>query len=396
MTAGHGGQILVADSTANQLSGVDLLDLGPRRLRDVPTAVGVFQVQGPGLRSEFPPLRVLDATPFRWAAEADELDIAATIATYGGILGYLVENYEPTTWAEELIEPARATNHARLATLYVLASMCGLAGRIDDATRYRCAAQHIIDSEGGEVLLGFEAILGRTYLISGRPGEWPEWCRNRLAQGHDSRTFTWSSMVMTLAIAGTADESMAAAHGLIEAAEKTRNPHAESFALLALGIAYRDTEPVRALDALRRGLVIAHDNGVRVNESILAMTVGRLEAEHGDPLAALDYVARTLRNYHDAGNTAVICMPLACLAAVLDRLGHYEPAATIAGFAGDAFTTTAFAGIAVTITHLRDVLGDLIYEPLARTGGAMEVSAMAAYAYDQIDQARAELNAVSQ
>jgi hypothetical protein len=63
MTAGHGGQILVADSTANQLSGVDLLDLGPRRLRDVPTAVGVFQVQGPGLRSEFPPLRVLDATP---------------------------------------------------------------------------------------------------------------------------------------------------------------------------------------------------------------------------------------------------------------------------------------------------------------------------------------------
>src|SRR6202140_5434895 len=38
MAAGHGGQILLADSTADQLSGVDLLDLGPRRLRDVPTA----------------------------------------------------------------------------------------------------------------------------------------------------------------------------------------------------------------------------------------------------------------------------------------------------------------------------------------------------------------------
>jgi class 3 adenylate cyclase len=36
MAAGHGGQILVADSTAGLLSGVDLLDLGPRRLRDVP------------------------------------------------------------------------------------------------------------------------------------------------------------------------------------------------------------------------------------------------------------------------------------------------------------------------------------------------------------------------
>ena len=45
MAAGHGGQILLADSTAGLLSGVDLLDLGPRRLRDLPTAVGVFQVR---------------------------------------------------------------------------------------------------------------------------------------------------------------------------------------------------------------------------------------------------------------------------------------------------------------------------------------------------------------
>ena len=63
MAAGHGGQILVADSTAVLLSGVDLLDLGPRRLRDVPTPVGVFQVRAPGLRTEFPPLRALDTSP---------------------------------------------------------------------------------------------------------------------------------------------------------------------------------------------------------------------------------------------------------------------------------------------------------------------------------------------
>ena len=63
MAAGHGGQILVAESTAGLLSGVDLVDLGPRRLRDVPTPVGVFQVRAPGLRTEFPPLRALDARP---------------------------------------------------------------------------------------------------------------------------------------------------------------------------------------------------------------------------------------------------------------------------------------------------------------------------------------------
>src|SRR5271155_5390576 len=63
MAAGHGGQILLADSTAGLLSAVDLIDLGPRRLRDLPTAVGVFQVQVDGLRTDFPPLRALDASP---------------------------------------------------------------------------------------------------------------------------------------------------------------------------------------------------------------------------------------------------------------------------------------------------------------------------------------------
>ena len=63
MAAGHGGQILVADSTAVLLTGVDLLDLGPRRLRDVSVPVGVFQVRAQGLATEFPPLRALDAGP---------------------------------------------------------------------------------------------------------------------------------------------------------------------------------------------------------------------------------------------------------------------------------------------------------------------------------------------
>src|SRR5271154_3523512 len=63
MAAGHGGQILLAESTAGLLSGVDLADLGPRRLRDLPTPVPVFQVRAGGLRSDFPPLGALDVSP---------------------------------------------------------------------------------------------------------------------------------------------------------------------------------------------------------------------------------------------------------------------------------------------------------------------------------------------
>jgi class 3 adenylate cyclase len=63
MATGHGGQVLLAESTASLLSGVNLIDLGPRRLRDVPVPVGIFQLQAAGLRTDFPPLRALDTTP---------------------------------------------------------------------------------------------------------------------------------------------------------------------------------------------------------------------------------------------------------------------------------------------------------------------------------------------
>lgn len=63
MAAGHGGQILVADSAAVLLGGGDLVNLGSRRLRDLPAPLGVFQVRASGLTQEFPPLRTLDPTP---------------------------------------------------------------------------------------------------------------------------------------------------------------------------------------------------------------------------------------------------------------------------------------------------------------------------------------------
>jgi hypothetical protein len=45
-------------------------------------------------------------------------------------------------------------------------------------------------------------------------------------------------------------------------------------------------------------------------------------------LAALDYVTVSIRNFHDAGNTTGVRTALAHLAALFDRLGCYEPAAT--------------------------------------------------------------------
>jgi hypothetical protein len=98
---------------------------------------------------------------------------------------------------------------------------------------------------------------------------------------------------------------------------------------------------------------------------------------------------------HDSGNTTSMRIPLALLATVLDRLECDESAATIAEFALSPLTEMAYSEISTAVAHLRDVLGDQTYESLARKGEAMTTAAMAAYAYNQIDQARTELNAVS-
>ena len=58
-------------------------------------------------------------------------------------------------------------------------------------------------------------------------------------------------------------------------------------------------------------------------------------------------------------------------------------------------TAVAMPELGTAITHLRDVLGDQTYESLARKGETMTTAEVATYAYDQIDQARAELSAVS-
>jgi len=127
MAAGHGDQILLADSTAMLLVGVDLIDLGARRLRDLPTPVGVFQVRAEGLRAEFPPLRALDVrlgnlTPAAGSLigrDAELLEVAATVREHRvvtltgtggvgktrlalGVATHLAEEFSDGVWVFEL------------------------------------------------------------------------------------------------------------------------------------------------------------------------------------------------------------------------------------------------------------------------------------------------------
>jgi predicted ATPase len=330
-------------------------------------------------------------TAFRWAADQGDLDVAAPIASYAGLFGAMVQTHEPMAWAEELIEPAVAVDHPRLAFLYVIAARCYRTGRIEAAVGYSEAGQIVLGSSRDPLPYGTEALLGAVYLAIGQPERLAEVCRAQLARRRDTHVYVRGWLVVALALAGSGGEAMDSADGLIEAAEATGNPSWLAWALGAYGVAFRDVDPVGALSALGQGLVIAQDSGNRAYASTLALFLARLEAEHGDPVSAFDHITLSIRNFHNAGDTTTIRVPLAFLAVLFDRLGCYEPAATMAGFPLSPIAAMAVPEITTAITHLRDVLGDQIYESLARKGETMTTAAMATYAYDQIDQARTEL-----
>ncbi|HEX6483588.1 MAG TPA: adenylate/guanylate cyclase domain-containing protein, partial [Ktedonobacteraceae bacterium] len=69
MSAGHGGQVLLSQTTRhlvehNLPAGVSLRDLGEHRLKDLQHPSHLFQLVIAGLPADFPPLKTLDTHPY--------------------------------------------------------------------------------------------------------------------------------------------------------------------------------------------------------------------------------------------------------------------------------------------------------------------------------------------
>jgi predicted ATPase/class 3 adenylate cyclase len=74
MAAGHGGQVLVSESTRALLDdGTHLRDLGEHRLKDLSQPQRLYQLELDGLPSEFPPLKTLDNRPTNLPVQPNEL-----------------------------------------------------------------------------------------------------------------------------------------------------------------------------------------------------------------------------------------------------------------------------------------------------------------------------------
>jgi hypothetical protein len=157
------------------------------------------------------------------------------------------------------------------------------------------------------------------------------------------------------------------------------------------GRTYMESDPVRALNALRVGLGFARETRVVLFEAIILREAAGLEAVHGDLDRGLALFEQTLDSFQRSDNVPNLAGTLASLVVVFQRLEMPDLAATVYG------GTTPYPGanigrsLAEAVEHLRTVLGSQRFGECVAIGAAMDLGEAVRYARDQIQLARAEL-----
>ena len=315
MAAGHGGQILLADSTAVLLSGVDLVDLGPRRLRDVPMPFGIFRVQAEGLRTEFPPLRALDTTPGNLRStttsligresEVGEIEAAVrahrlvTLTGVGGVgktrlalevAARLADEFPDGTWIFELatVTDPVAVPDAVAGILGIIQQpgksvadsiAAALEGRVRLLVFDNC--EHVVDSVADLV----EAILVASATVT------------ILATSREGLGVSEEQLWRVPSLDVDSGTESAAVNLFVNRAQSVES----DFSLAQPG------EADAVVEICRR----------------------------------LDHITLAIRNFDVSGNVAYVRAALATLAVVFERLRRLEPAATIAGFVFSPFSASS-------------------------------------------------------
>jgi hypothetical protein len=117
-----------------------------------------------------------------------------------------------------------------------------------------------------------------------------------------------------------------------------------------------------------------------------------LEAVHGDPGEALILFEAAIDSLHRAGDIGDLAVTFADMSVLFDRLECPEIAATFCGVSrrhGDIGWVTH---LPAAVDHLRAVLGDSRFDDCLGVGAAMEITDAVAYAREQIQAARRQID----
>ena len=331
---------------------------------------------------------------FRWSADASDVDTAATIAAATALVGAVAHVFEPSAWAEELLEAAQAQQLRMLPWLYCGAASCMYLGRADDAVRYADASLALLDDLRFDPLpvgFGYPALsLGSAHLMAGVPDRFLANAAAVIARDGDTTGFVRAGMAWALASLGRFDEAASVLDGAVEAAEQSGIPAVIAYTLYAYGTTHAHAHPQEALAAKRRALDIARRSGSRMVAAMVTRELAGMEARFGDTSRALDLFDETIDSVHQTGTLSHLGATFAELAIHLERVGLVAAAATMYGAAiRDARSAAIFARRPELPDRLRQTLGLSAFDENRAVGTAMTAAEAVRYAHAQIAAARA-------
>ena len=330
---------------------------------------------------------------FRWAVDQLDFPAAAAIAAHATMLGWMLQRYEPVGWAEEILRPAEAADLALLPRLLTAASVCLWSGRAEVAVGY---AHRAVELEKDPRYDPFETGWSAWFeaagnVFAGHTDRSVEIYADLARRQGVARVLGLGGMLYLLPTVGRAEEAIAIAEEALSVARSHANPSLIAYVLAGQGRALAGTDPERALSVLHEGLRYATEHRL----SSLVVRVERecalLDAVHGDPVQALTSIEAAIESLHRAGDHDTTAMTLAYLTVLFDRAEQPDAAATVHGATVGHASTSLVPNLAVTVQHLRDLLGGTAFERCVAIGAAMDLPEAVQYARQHIALTRAEL-----
>jgi predicted ATPase len=327
-------------------------------------------------------------TGFRWAVDRADLVTAVAIAAHTAILGFIRQRFEPISWAEEILEAATAAEVRQLPRLYTAASNCLYTGRPEVAVRYAQTAIAMetdgrYDPFGG--FYGPRAREAEAHRFAGRNDRRLEIYQELAAKPGLEGAIGLASLLYVLPEVGRGDEARTIADEALAAARAFGHPLVIAYALHAYGRAFAETDPQRALSAMRQAIDFARDHGLGFFEALFARDLASIEAVHGHRDQALRLFDTAIEAFHRAGNAGSLALTLAYLTGFLDDIDQPSIAAIVHGASTRSPAINTVTKLPSIVDHLRLVLGETEFTRCVAAGADMEPAEAARYARQQIE-----------
>jgi predicted ATPase/DNA-binding CsgD family transcriptional regulator len=357
---------------------------------------------GPGWRTQVDWVQTELAnlrSAYRWSLERGQVETATDVAAHAALMGFSVELFETTGWAEAALEAAERADVRRLPRLYAAAGYACFVGRAEAAT---VNAHRAVELEGRP---GYESCepgyatfieaLGQVYC--GNLDRYVELTREVAALPGRGQAYGIAAYVDGLQSCGRVDEALELTESALTAARDLGNPYWLTYTLWIVGLAYSKADPERALRTWDEAVTYLGEHDVRFFEGFLARDAALLHTSDGQLETALRLFGTSIEAFVRSGAVAQLVISLASLPALFERLDRPGVAQTILGaMAREEGSSHHVPGLADLGGRLDVQLGQEAAERFTAAGAAMDVREAASFALHQIDLADRALTAASQ